>query len=70
MKTNDALDLIFRVIRHSVEEKRHTGQIDIHADCSQGNICDIKIAVTEKKVTVFGMGNQEEKKGIDNFLKS
>jgi hypothetical protein len=54
MKSTDALLFIARIFE-GMEKQDHTGAIDIHADCTQGCIASIKIAITEKKVTVFEM---------------
>jgi hypothetical protein len=53
MKAIEATEIVARLLKTSVEDRKHTGSIDIHAECSQGGICKIQFALSEKKVTIF-----------------
>ena len=65
MTTLEATEFVARIMKLQVNDARLTGSVDIRLNASQGTICDVKLAVTEKKVTVFELG-QAQKKVLDN----
>lgn len=65
MKAIEAAEFIGQIIKKSVEDIKYTGSLDIHADCLSGGICNVKIALTEKKVTLFEFSSGD-KKSVDS----
>jgi hypothetical protein len=64
MKSIEAVEFVARIFKQAVEEKKFTGGIDIHLDCSQGCIKNIQLALTEKRINVFEMSDTNKKINI------
>jgi hypothetical protein len=67
VKALEASEDIARILKQAVEERRHTGCVDIHLDCNQGGIRNVKIALTESKVSIFEFSGSR-KKDVDTEL--
>ena len=60
-------DFVLRLMKF-VEEKKLTGGVDVHLDCSQGTVCNSQFAIVEKSVSVFKL-SPGEKKDVDILSK-
>jgi hypothetical protein len=65
MKAIELVDTIARLFKQSVEDKKLTGSVDIHADCSQGGFCRLQIAISETNSSIFEFSSRD-KKVVDN----